>query len=283
MSFRSEIRKWMWKAHRRIRDTATVRTRQGRFTVSLRDQTIGKRLYCRGQYELAWTQKVLGFLRAERLIPPKGEGCLLDIGANMGVICVGMLVQEEFASAVAIEPDPLNLQLLTTNIGQNGLADRCLALPFALSDKQGTVAFELDETNFGDHRVRVSGASGQAGRRTIEIDAVTLDSIAAKGFGAKVDNVSLVWMDVQGHEAYVIRGGRQFFANPVPVMSEVWPHGLRQAGTSTAEFGALASEVWSEIWIEADAGFEKRPIADLTSFLDDLDRAGKYANVIFTH
>ncbi len=59
---------------------------------------------------------MLRYLRDKNLIPGKGEGVLLDIGANIGIISIGMLTQGEMDRAIAIEPDPFNVELLRRNI-----------------------------------------------------------------------------------------------------------------------------------------------------------------------
>ncbi len=37
-------------------------------------------------------------------------------------------------------------------------------------------------------------------------------------------------MDVQGHEAHVLRGASELLRSDVPIVIEYWPYGLRRAG-----------------------------------------------------
>jgi len=49
---------------------------------------------------------------------------VLDVGANLGVISIGMLVNGDVAAAIGVEPDPDNYALLERNIAQNLCGDR---------------------------------------------------------------------------------------------------------------------------------------------------------------
>lgn len=289
MSLISESRKLIWRLHRRLADTATIRTRQGRLTISLRDRAIGKRLYCRREYELALTGRVLALLRAEGLMPPRGRGTLLDVGANMGVIAVGMLTRGELHAAIAVEPAPENVALLRRNIRQNGLADRCCCLPRAASDREGELTFELSETNFGDHRVQAGDARaaesfGESTRRTITVPARPLDALLDEpSMKPWIDDLALVWIDVQGHEHHVLRGARRLLASGVPIACEVWPYGLRRAGASPRAFAETVRGLRPRFWAPDGARFRAHPTAELDRYLAGFGDSLRYENLVFTH
>ena len=81
--------------HRRFSDSVTLETQQGIFKLPLdTDDVISQHLYTRGQYELEWIADSLAFLRSQQLCPPRGQGTVLDIGANNGVISIGMLATD---------------------------------------------------------------------------------------------------------------------------------------------------------------------------------------------
>ncbi|MFM7070895.1 MAG: FkbM family methyltransferase [Planctomycetota bacterium] len=154
-------RRFRWRVSGALCGQITVDTRQGKLTVSTADQIIGKSLFLHGGFEDAYVAATLSFLRAEGMLPAKGTGTVVDIGANLGVISIGMMRDAEFARAIAIEPDPYNFSLLQRNTRQNGLTPATFAcLRRAVSDRAGEVPFELSKDNFGDHRVRELGDEG---------------------------------------------------------------------------------------------------------------------------
>lgn len=145
----------LWEASARLFTTLTVDTHQGKLTVFTSDQFIGRAFYVRRPFDLAWINAALNFLRESNRLPEKGKGTFLDVGANIGVISIGILHHTEFERAIGIEPEPRNFGLLQHNARQNQLSsDRYVCLPYAASDRDGEAEFELSNKNFGDHRVR---------------------------------------------------------------------------------------------------------------------------------
>jgi hypothetical protein len=142
---------------RAIQDEVTLSTYQGRLTIYTRDQYIGRDLFVLREFEWGLSQEVVRWLESVRGWR-RGTGTFVDIGANMGVISVGMLHGGFFERAIAIEPEPGNFRLLTTNVRQNGLLDRVKCLQFAASDHSGDLKIALDGKNFGEHHVRSGSA-----------------------------------------------------------------------------------------------------------------------------
>lgn len=276
----------LWGVYGRTRRTVTVRTQQGVLTVYCSDSIIGRKLYCQGAFELDLSQKVVALLR--ELGRPVPGGTMLDIGANMGVIAIGLLHQGWMQRAIAIEPEPGNVALLRRNVTRNGLDDRVVCVPCAVSDRPGTVAFELSRDNYGDHRVRLGAPSSrseryhESDRRVIEVESRCLDDVLAALPARFVDDLALIWVDTQGHEAHVFRGARSVLSRGVPVVAELWPYGLLRAGVSRAEFCAIAEEFWSTYWVLRRGRFFPYPIALLGLLFDELGDAGDAENVVFT-
>lgn len=289
-----KLRSLGWKFARKFLDNVTVATRHGRLTVDTHDRYIAKSLYCKREYELDLMLSTTAHLRAKGLIPEKGRGTVLDIGANMGVSSVGLLHNGEFERAVAIEPDPRNFNLLKKNMHQNGFDDRGLCLQYAVSDKPGKLEFELSDTNFGDHRVRHAGSRAASGelyqesaRKVIEVEARTLDEIVATLPAAFRDTLSLVWMDVQGFEGYVFRGGPKTFGSHIPVATEIWPYGILRTGMSRADFCKIIQSTWTHYWMprgqRKKKHFVQYPIEIFDTVFDELGLEGAYENVLLTH
>lgn len=218
-----------WQINIKRGHTMTISTKQGIFTVS--NDWMGRSLYCYREYESSLTKTVIEFLRQQDRLPVKGQGTILDIGANIGVTSIGMLSAGEFERAIAIEPEPRNLELLQQNVKQNKFSERILCLPYAAADQKGELSFELSESNFGDHRIRSDASSFQeqelyheSARRMISIQADTVDHLCKTIPDIFTKTLALLWIDVQGYEGYALRGGGQYYqqefrwsANSAPI------------------------------------------------------------------
>jgi len=281
------VRRRVWQARGLFAETVTVPTKQGLFTVSLRDRGVGKPLFCEREYERDLSRQVLTHLRN---IDPKfpQTGCtMLDIGANMGISSIGMLLDGLVHRTIACEPAPGNLALLRRNIQQNNLEDKILCLPIALSDKNGTCEFELSEQNCGDHRMRGQADAtspelhGESGRSIISVESKRLDDVCSE-YASEFANVDLVWIDVQGHEGYVFRGGEGFLSQGMPTSTEIWPYGIGRSGMSHEEFRKIVANIWSHYWVLRDDKFVKFPVTGLMNLFDEVGHDGDYTNVILT-
>jgi FkbM family methyltransferase len=285
---RAKWRWWRWHYSRRRRETITIASRQGIFTIATdAEDPISRSLYFDGHFELDHIGQTLTCLRELGLCPSAGQGTVVDVGANIGVISIGMLHTGQFARAIAIEPEPRNFSLLERNVRQNKLDKRMVCLPVAVSDHQGTVEFELSADNYGDHRVRtiVSGAAadafGETARRVISVPARRLDDLLAELPSDRTQDIALVWMDVQGHEGNVLRGARQLLSRRVPVVAEFWPYGLARSGTSRDDFRDLARQVFTSFWALRQGRYVRHPIDALDRLFDELPGPHDFENLIF--
>ena len=257
--------------------------------MSCADEGIGRPLYSAREFELDFTLRVITFLRSLGKLPPQGEGTVLDIGANMGVISIGMLHTGQFKRAVAVEPEPSNFSLLEHNVQQNKLEGRVICLPYAVSDQKGEVQFELCHTNHGDHRVR-SGAveTGystelfqESGRPVISVEAVTLDQLVEELPESTAQDIDLVWVDIQGYEGYGFLGGKGLLSKGIPVVAEIWPYGVKRSGMSQEQFCNIAESIWSSYWVWREGSFVRYPISVLGDFFAELGDEGDFDNVVF--
>jgi len=286
---RNRLHRWRWHFSRRWHKTITISSRQGTFTiVTDADDPISRSLYFSGHFELDLIGQTLTCLRELGLCPPAGQGTVVDVGANIGVISVGMLNAGEFARAIAIEPEPRNFSLLERNVRQNRLGERVVCLPIAVSDRQGTVEFELSADNFGDHRVRTTvreisaaDAFDETARQVISVPARRLDDALADLPSEETRDVALIWMDVQGHEGQVLRGSPRLLSRGVPVVAEFWPYGLARSGTSRGEFLDLTRQVFTSFWALRQGRFVRHPIGALDRLFDELLGPNDFENLIF--
>ena len=138
-----------------------------------------------------------------------------------------MIKRSIVAKAVAIEPDPLNLKLLKTNIILNSLDSKIQVIEKALGNtKNGLIEFELSKINYGDHRVHNPETDkvydDEKDREIIKVETTNLDEILKFD---SLDNCFL-WLDTQGYEGYILDGARKTLSKGFPLVMEFWPHGM---------------------------------------------------------
>ncbi len=287
----TEWRFLSWEINRKFRKYNIISTKQGIYKILFADNDISKQLYCYGQYQIELITNALIFLRGIHKCPPKGEGSVIDIGANIGIISIGMLHAGQVKQAIAIEPDPQNYSLLQENVALNGLKERIVCLPVAASYQKGETQFELSDDNFGDHRINTNFHQfnsdlpelfNESKRNIITVQTDQLDNLLARSPDSFTRNIALMWVDVQGYEGYVFMGARSTLSTGIPVVSEIWPYGIKRSGMNQDEFCSIVSSIWSNYWVWRRGKFICYPINTIDIFFDELGYEGAYDDVIFT-
>ena len=89
-SYQRKIRRLKWEVVSRFLKEVSVQTRHGLLNISCGDEVIGKSLYLYGEYEIDLILEATSFLDDLHGTYVKGKGTILDIGANIGTVSVGM-------------------------------------------------------------------------------------------------------------------------------------------------------------------------------------------------
>ena len=199
-----------------------INTFNEKYIVNSNDKGIGRSLYINGSFEFDIFLHTLEILKNKI----KTE-TLVDIGANIGSICIPAVKRGIFKNCLAIEPEPYNFDLLTKNIFINNLSDKIQTFNFALGQFDNEkIKFELSENNYGDHRIKSNLTEknyyNEDKRKIIDIEIKRLDAVI-KDFDPKE---TLLWMDVQGYEGFVLEGGMNILSKKPPLVIEFWPYGL---------------------------------------------------------
>jgi len=201
----------------RQRDLALVE-RQEIYIVRRRDAYIGRDIFGTGTYEIEKLIQVLGHL-------PLGHKHtrLIDVGANVGSICIPAVTRKMFHCSIAVEPEPTNFRLLQVNVILNDVQESIKCVQAAAGrDASTTLLLRLADRNFGDHQV-VAEALPPDGP-VVEVPTITLDGLA-QDWDSMAD---LIWMDVQGFEAVVLQGAEGALLEQVPITMEFWPRRISE-------------------------------------------------------
>jgi FkbM family methyltransferase len=133
---------------------------------------------------------------------------LFDLGAHFGFF--GVAAALSGGRAIAVDPSPIAARMLATQIKLNRCLDRIRIVQAAVSDTPG----ELDMLSAGvftDGYFRL--VHGRSKRELSRARAVTIDQLAGE-FGAPTH----IKIDVEGHEAAVLRGGRAALKSASPIL-----------------------------------------------------------------
>lgn len=202
------------------------------FVVINADNTISKILYVKGSFDFDKVEKAISILKGAN--HNFSLHTLIDIGANVGTVCIPAVKRGLATNAIAIEPESRNYRVLVANVFLNDLADKIHTYNLALGcENNQTLEFELSPFNSGDHRVRVSDGPGndfEASREMTFVKSETFDRIVPS-----VDkNSCLIWMDTQGYEGIILQGALKATRAQVPMVIEFWPGGMKRMNSFPA-------------------------------------------------
>lgn len=161
----------------------------------------------------------------------------LDIGANVGFYtALAMRRIGPTGKIVALEPDPESHGFLKQTVAANAAANVvCLATAAAAS--RGRFKLYVSPDNRGDNRLYQPDPSWPS----VDVDTASADELLVS---LGIEQLDLIKIDVQGAEGGVIDGLEKTIrrSTNLTLLTEFWPHGLRQAGTDPrALLGKLRS------------------------------------------
>jgi FkbM family methyltransferase len=133
-----------------------------------------------------------------------GGGVMLDVGANIGNHSV--FLAEHFDAVHAVEPSPRTFKVLSMNAS---LASNIQCHQIAASDSNGQVTFRQETVNVGYSRIVDAPLSDAI----IEVKCWKLDD-----YFHEAEDISLVKIDVEGHEARAIKGMEKILQKCSPIV-----------------------------------------------------------------
>ena len=161
-----------------------------------------------------------------RLRLPAGE--IIDVGANLGTVCLTLAKQHPLCNVHAFEPNPSTFEALRRNIALNNLGN-VKAVPYAVCDHAGEVDFNAHPVNRATTSIARQALDGHVTR----VPCTTLDEYVGR---AAVGEVAVLKIDVEGYESLVLRGAEELLGKRRVrlVYYEVCPELTRAAGFDPA-------------------------------------------------
>ena len=159
---------------------------------------------------------------------------VVDVGAFHGAYAVpfGVLAKQKFGTGriIAVEPNPVSLSVLHRNIDLNDLGEVVQVVPVAVSDREGKMWLNMNESQSCLHTARGTGDA-------VEVTVRRLDELI--GTTTRID---LLMIDVEGAELPVLRGLNPEQLSQAMILCELHPYAWRAFGYGDAEFAQFLRE-----------------------------------------
>jgi FkbM family methyltransferase len=182
------------------------------------DDVCGMRVISTGRFELTQLDAIRTLIMSPGGIagkPIDRLGTFIDVGANIGLYT--MALSNFFKTTIAFEASPLTFKILEVNLALSGTSNaQCFCQGISDQTRQATL-FTPANGNLGWASLSPErNSSGTPGyEMTVNLD--TLDNLS-KRLGFDGSSVSLIKIDVEGHEAEVLRGSVEVLKRYAPVV-----------------------------------------------------------------
>jgi FkbM family methyltransferase len=176
---------------------------------------------------LRWDRREHDFFHFLSRVPP--DGVVLDVGANLGFLCVHLAQRVSRGHVIAFEPLPDNHRVLRRMIRRFRLRN-VEVYPWAVGDRNESVSMVLPvhgrarQQGLG-HVAEATAADG-AGLRFV-VPMHRLDDLP------EINNpwtrIAAIKIDVENFERYVLRGAREILERDRPLLYlELWDNDNRR-------------------------------------------------------
>lgn len=139
------------------------------------------------------------------------DDVLLDVGANVGIYTIA--AAGLFGVRVAaVEPYAPNVRTLRSNVAANGLQDRVLVLPIAVTDVESMGRLFHEDGDAGAAAQHFEDGSGAGDDGSFDsVQGIPIDLLVARG---TIPFPTRIKIDVDGGEGAVIEGMVRILADP---------------------------------------------------------------------
>jgi FkbM family methyltransferase len=184
------------------------------FVLFAKDQYISRSTYINGPYDFFLLRKSINCL-------PKSfvRHTLIDVGANIGTVCVPAMLKKIFKECIAIEPNDNIFRILKSNILINNCENKIRCFNYCISSKNNeNLSFTINMKNFGDTRF-IKNSSVNDKLKFLKNRVKKLDYF----FNLVDPKKTLIKIDAQGFESNVIMGSKSFLNCGSPLLLEFDP------------------------------------------------------------
>lgn len=147
-------------------------------------------------------------------------GTILDIGANVGTYSIGMASLGP-KRVFSIEPGPL-FSRLQKNIERNNLATTLSAHHVGIANEEGALYWFEDKANIGNahllssrEELKTNKIPTQLSDKGVKVPVLPLDKFVTEN---KIEEISLIKIDVEGMEWEVLKSGSKSIAQFLPIV-----------------------------------------------------------------
>lgn len=176
------------------------------------DDDIGREIAIFGNYE-ELEASIIEYLIDVGVIKINDDSIFMDVGANIGIYTCRL--SSRFPVVFAFEPHPITADLLEFNLNSNGINNVKLHR-YALSDEYKDI-FLIDQSKQNRGASSISeGEQVKENQRCYSIKAKTGDGVLTS---KELDKVGFMKIDVEGHEASVIKGCQDIILQSKPVIA----------------------------------------------------------------
>lgn len=191
----------------------------------------------------------------------------IDVGANLGYFSCLFGVLAGNGQVVSIEPEPNNLSLLRSNLSINNLSNVSV-FPVAVGDKPGVATLNIyGKRNLGRHSLLEVKSE-----QSIDVVVSTIDDLIEEYF-PDIPSFSLIKIDVEGYETFVIRGAKKTLSKTRALVLEFNPNPQLFSEAEAHDFFSSLGGVFGKIY-EIDRGLREISISECVS-------AKRQMNLIF--
>jgi FkbM family methyltransferase len=179
----------------------------------------------------------------------------IDIGSNIGLFSLhASKLVGKTGKVFSIEPSPVTYKRLVNNISLNSF-DNMTPINKGLSNEEGELSLYISNNGY-DAWNSFAAVDSNKVQSTVNVPVTTMDKLL-KDYNINRDTVSLVKIDVEGWEKFVLQGGRSFLTQFTPVVM------MEFTEANTFSAGYLVQEIY-DIMVEMGYNWYKYEKSKLT-------------------
>ncbi len=171
---------------------------------------ISQCMYIEGKFDYSILKNSL------RLLGKKNsKTTLVNVGAHIGTTCIPAIKNQNFKNLIAFEPVKKSFRFLKANILLNEIEDKTKIYNLAISNKKTKLHLSARYKN-NEASIRVI--------KKKEKNSETVQSDILDNYTKNLNkNNSLIFIDAEGHEPYILLGAKKTIKKKIPIVMEFFP------------------------------------------------------------